>query len=448
MFRAPSMFRTSLLLVVAGTATAAQAATVYVRPGATGRNDGTDWTNALTVLPAPTRGNTYYLADGSYGDAIFNTPNSGTTPIVIKKATVADHGTDSGWSDAYGDGQAVFGSWNIYTDSWVFDGQQRNTDWDRGGLDRYGIHTGNTRLDNGGGTGADQLTFRMIDFHGGGRDTGAGDDVIYGLTGNSNVTFSDCALHDSDRTIFLMRGNWRNLLIERCYIARNTSTPANHGEMMSLTDATDMVIRNNVIADIEGTGVVCGLNDGNATGVQIYGNVVYHSQDYAADTGRKPEHNVGIAAFVYVAHDSSNNNTGNNFAVHNNTFFNIVGLWSGVHIEAGSGNEAFNNLWYNCPRGGHANTTLDYNWYYGDAPTDESGTHTIKCTANCNHFVATSDPPSLRLTTHLESGVDLGATYAIDMDGHHRNTWDRGAYEYVDPSSSTLAAPINLHVTP
>jgi hypothetical protein len=55
-----------------------------------------------------TRGDTYYIADGSYVTYIFDDVASGSLVITIKKATVADHGTETGWLDTYGDGQAVF----------------------------------------------------------------------------------------------------------------------------------------------------------------------------------------------------------------------------------------------------------------------------------------------------------------------------------------------------
>src|SRR6059036_1896844 len=86
----------------------AQAANHYVRSGATGTGTGADWTNAFTALPATlVRGDTYYIAAGTYSGYTFNTPVSGTTLITVKAATIADHGTSVGWSDAFA-GQALF----------------------------------------------------------------------------------------------------------------------------------------------------------------------------------------------------------------------------------------------------------------------------------------------------------------------------------------------------
>ena len=313
------LFAALLLTILFLGAVNAEAANRYVRPGATGTNNGTDWTNAYVALPASlVRGDTYYLADGSYGSYIFDDAVSGTTVITIKKATVADHGTSTGWLDTFGDGQAIFSGWQVYSDYWVFDGQRRNSNWRTGGIDQYGIRVKVTggiaiRLDNGGGAGADNVTFQYIDAEGGGRDTGdSNSDVVYGLTGNSNVTFRFCALHDSNRTIFLMRGNWQNLVIDHCYIARNASSAAIHGELMSLTSATNLTFSNNAVEDTEGTaGLIAGLNGGTWTGGNIYGNTVRYSAAYAG-AGRE-----GMAAIIYVANDASNRNTGNNILVYN-----------------------------------------------------------------------------------------------------------------------------------
>ena len=85
------------------------AADHYVREDATGDNSGSDWTNAFTQLPSTlVRGDTYYIADGNYGSYTFNDATAGSTYIYIKKAIIANHGTDVGWNNSYGDGQAVF----------------------------------------------------------------------------------------------------------------------------------------------------------------------------------------------------------------------------------------------------------------------------------------------------------------------------------------------------
>src|SRR5438445_6253385 len=112
--RLPAM-RIVLLIVLLPLALPSWAANHYVRIGAGGANNGSDWTNAFTSIPSGTRmvrGDTYYLAAGSYGAYTFNTAESGTSGITIKAATIADHGTSTGWSNTYsvnGAGQqAVF----------------------------------------------------------------------------------------------------------------------------------------------------------------------------------------------------------------------------------------------------------------------------------------------------------------------------------------------------
>jgi hypothetical protein len=429
----------------------AQAATHYVRPGSTGANTGADWANAYTTLPTKlVRGDTYYLADGSYGAHVFNDAASGTSQIAIVKATPASHGTATGWSDTYGAGQATFTNWQIYTSYYRFDGQRRNADWWAGATSQYGLRVAGSspvRLDNGAGSGANNLYFRYVDFKGGGRDTGDGDDVIYGLTGNSNLTFQDCALHDSDRTIFLMRDNWQNLVVDHSYLARNTSTPATHGEMLSMTDSTNVTWSNNVMEDIEGTAFIAGLNGGTATNWRIFGNVAFHSAAYIADTGRKAGHNFGVAGFVFIANDASNNNQGNNFLVYNNTIANVQGTWSGVIIQSGSGNDVRNNIWYASTRTNNSFTgNLSNNWYYQTLQDGDSSTSKTVCTTNCNVFVNVA-AKNFRLTSSIGGGVALAAPYTVDSDGVTRavdGSWDRGAYDYFGSALSKVTAPLFL----
>src|ERR1035441_128305 len=75
-----------------------------------GSKTGADWNNAYAGLPATlVRGDTYYLADGSYGSYSLNTATSGTTQITIKKAIASDNCTSTGWNVAtMGSAQATF----------------------------------------------------------------------------------------------------------------------------------------------------------------------------------------------------------------------------------------------------------------------------------------------------------------------------------------------------
>lgn len=123
----------------------------YIRQGAA-NTTGADWNAAFTQIPATlSRGCTYYVAAGTYNGHTFNTATSGTTTITIKAATIALHGTATGWSDAF-QGQAAFNTTvtgSVDTDIiifttgyWIFDGSYRNADWISG----YGF-----KLDNSAG---------------------------------------------------------------------------------------------------------------------------------------------------------------------------------------------------------------------------------------------------------------------------------------------------------
>ena len=117
-------------LLLFATGFGAHAAVVCVGPSATGSGSGADWNNLKAWSGTPARGETWYLVDGSYGAKNFTTVASGSTIIVIKKATVADHGAVStGWLDTMGDGQAVFSPTIRFGSSyWTFDGT-RGVDW-------------------------------------------------------------------------------------------------------------------------------------------------------------------------------------------------------------------------------------------------------------------------------------------------------------------------------
>ncbi len=64
-------------------------------------NDGSSWLLAKRYLPSTlTRGTTYYIGTGDFGSYTFNDA-ADSTKIIIQKATLADHGIETGWNNTY-----------------------------------------------------------------------------------------------------------------------------------------------------------------------------------------------------------------------------------------------------------------------------------------------------------------------------------------------------------
>lgn len=435
------------LITFALFATSLSAATLCVKPSSAGAATGADWSNPLGSSFTPVRGNTYYIAAGTYGSKIWSVANSGTTLITIKMATTNDHATATGWTDSMAATNALWTSWEVWTDYWMFDGQWRSSgsDWDGANI-QYGFKvksSGPIRLDDGSGNGCDNSTFRYIDAVGSGQGSGSGDDIIYGLTGNTGITFQYCSLRDSDRTIFLWRGTWTSAVIEYCFLARNNSTPAVHGEMLSCTSINGAIFRYNIIENTEGTAFGWAVLNGSgskssantATGLQIYGNILRSVS--GADTA---------AAIIYVANDGSNLNYVDNLSYHNNTHVNclidVALIYSDV---AGTNNAVSNNVFYNsgAAGGGYSNPgTLSYNWYWNTANSGDSGTGKTVCLSSCSALFV-SVPTDMHLASAL-AGTSLGASYQTDFDGVTRGadgTWDRGAFEYSAGGGGTSGDP-------
>jgi hypothetical protein len=108
----------------------------------------------------------------------------------------------------------------------------------------------------------------------------------------------------------------------------------------------------------------------------------------------------------------------------------ITGLWSGIRIDAGSNNVAYNNLWYNCVRTAHSGVTISQSWYYNTQR--DSDDKDVQIGAG-NPFVDLANE-DFRLSSATSSGKsDLGSPYNVDAYGNIRGSdgvWDRGAYEY------------------
>lgn len=426
----------------------------YVRAGAGGTASGDDWTNAYTALPASlSRGTVYYVADGSYSGYTFDDANSSTTKIIVRKATASDHGTETGWVSTYGDGQADFGALNYYTDYWVLDGKTGPADWYTGSTTGYGFAvqgTGNViNLHQTSTQNADYVSIHYTDIEGGGRDTGTNNNGVYGLftvsgeNGYSDIAFRYNAIHDFGGCTFRIRATW-TLLVEHNFIARVTSTAADHCESVAAESLLDSQFVNNVWEDIEGTGVIVGLEGAGGEefiNTLVMGNWFRWTATYigcgASGCGR-PTHTYGVGGIVRVLDDASNDVASSGMRVYNNTVTDATGSFSGVSIDTATGtNYASNNIFYNGEEVGEMDATSSYNWYNVDSTAD-GGSNKTDCVSSC---AANFTSPTADMTlanaiagTNLSSGIpDVALKDMFGVTRGADGTWDRGAFEYDAP---------------
>ncbi|MGZ3769004.1 MAG: hypothetical protein ACXVCP_06910 [Bdellovibrio sp.] len=430
----------TMLAAVALISESAIAANHYIRSGATGSNSGNDWSNAYTSLPSVlVRGDTYYIAGGSYAGKTFDTPESGTSVIAIKGATVADHGIATGWSDTYSveNAQAIWTS-NVefITSYWIFDGvvgpNLSKTE------SQYGfkfstmakpisIYNLSTAISN--------ITVSHITA------TAPTDDIekYFIQTDNStksvnNVTFSHCLVNGWENAVWatsnaLLMDNW---LVEYNVILNGFSSATNHGEDINNNYGylNNLTIRYNWFEGrTTGTASIVCLN-APCGAYYIYGNVFKNM--IGGD---------GIITGGWYPLSG---------AIYNNTFDNVDngygnGDWIGHDVSA----IAYNNLIYNSVASIGANFTgkMDYNAYFQTTKTPSeahgqigSGSPFVNETAN-----------DLRLLVATSAGTILSSPYNMDLTGKVRGAdgnWDRGAMEFVSSSLPPVALlpPQNLRI--
>jgi hypothetical protein len=181
-----------------------------------------------------------------------------------------------------------------------------------------------------------------------------------------------------------------------------------------------------------GTGIIVVLSRGRfgiSNNWEIYGNV------FVGEGGRPYNCTDGSIAVI-------NKQEANNWKIYNNSFVNLHGAFRQTGISfsesSGGGHEIYNNLWYNCEK-------VRYT-YSGKGANDYS--YFINCISYPieNHWQTGIQDPfvdprnlnfSLRHATD-PGKADLGLSYRTDPIGRIRgadSNWDRGAYEYMPPTS-------------
>ena len=394
----------------------ASAATVYVLDGGVGA--GTSWTDALDDLPATlVRGNLYYLGDGTYASRNFNAASSGTTTIEIRKATVADHGTSTGWADSYGDGQAVTADdWTITGgDYWIINGNRG----DYFTATPYGIKIVNPVDDNrwslncnGGGN---MSLFTGLELAGPGDSTtfydyDASSTGFTAWTGSTNSMLSNCWVHGHSTLLDgLSYFVWsRNVLQDSIgqtdpYMGHPTA----HCNILYLGfGAHDSVFENNYCANYNAEGILVTSYNGCPYNIIIRGNVMHNTGPVVGyiDFPRGIEFYNG---FSFTNFQIYNNSFGTNVGIAiNENSATLYSSWASNNIAIGT-SFSFGSI----PNG--SNVTVS-----GSQPF----TQPINGT-NANYRLAATKPAAnLGITWKDWDGTTVGG------DGQ----WNLGAFDFTD----------------
>jgi hypothetical protein len=426
-------------------ATSVQAANRYVRAGATGGGNGSDWANAYPSLPGTlVRGDTYYIAVGSYGAYTFDDALSGSSWIHIRKATSSAHGTDEGWDASYGAGQAVFSEWKFRSGRYDVDGVTGGGpgNWESG----HGIKVigASSPLLDFNSNAADDILIRHVEATSSlGRDSTYETTIVqsvkdepteiwFSRTGISNVTFEYCYFHDIG-AVFFHTFHMDNVMIQYNKFARNGENhPEMHREVWSAVGDDRVTWRWNWIEDSTNTAVFAYVNEGGvADGIEIYGNMI-------VQTGLQGVH---ASFFIDAAYT---NVIPTNWKVCNNTLVGWISGGPGIILNtSGSGNQIYNNIWALHPASDTVplSSSHDYNGFHSIihwvskvdmAPSLASGeSHGQRFSTD--PFV-NSSLRDYRLKQATNAGIPLPSPYNVDMLGNVRGedgVWDRGAFEFV-----------------
>lgn len=421
----------------------------YLYSGAAGSGTGNDWTNAYTSLSAAKSGTPRdglcYVADGTYtaydqtGESTgtgtkFDTALNGTQTIEFRKATASDHGTETGWLSAMGDGFAQFnGQLNIETGYYIFDGivgggpSNNKTDWTTGHgfifsyADSYPI----IRPHHPSGTFV-LRHFKTIGAGNNGTQAEWGNDSVNsGCGASASVTLEYGYLTQAGRCHYYHSGG--PMTSSWVYTAQHESTEGEHSEVAVIRSSDLFVFRWGIVTHMEGTGGFISANDSDGrdgpngiSTVELYGNIFYDSGEFGAwDTGN----NGFIASFTLDAFQR-------NWKVYNNTFIDIAGDCFGESGESPSGNVAKNNIFYLSSSRG-----LDTGWTMTHCHFVDSGS-----TTGTNGTTASGDPfedftnYDFRLLSDTTDGdTSLASPYNVDMYGTTR-TGTRGAIDFASNS--------------
>lgn len=416
------------LLIILACAVFCMGAMHYVRDGASGSFDGSDWADAYDSLPATLiRTDTYYVADGNYPAYTFDDNSSGSDSIWILKATANEHGTETGWNSSYGDGQAIFyATLSINASYIVIDGKYGNED----NGDSYGIKliystesSNNSLLTSSSGTLSSHVRLSYINFEQSGIDHDPDIKSICMEADNTdhwNIYY--CYFHESNSALVVFSNGVASNIFDHNWFCMRHTNGTWHGSALTLNNPgtnNGTVIRYNIFKNIAGTCIIEPKNIGSGdpwSHIYIYGNLFYDTSSY-------------FDASAAICDVASNVGVVSNVLIYNNTFVDIENASVTWNHNGESTNSCMvaNNLYYNCNTINFTGTDHDYNAF--ESTEGESNEQTGITSAIFTNY--SGDVFTLAGAT--SAGYSYDSPYNYDMNGHLRGfdgVWDRGAYEY------------------
>lgn len=425
-----------------------------------GTKTGVDWNNAYAGIPGTlTRGDIYYLADGTYtsnSTITFSQAGSGTLTVEIRKAQSYDHCTDTGWNTStMGSSQASFaGSTAFYVSGPYFTINGNGTSRAPG----CGGAPGNavtseppTRSDCGirlVGTGnstsgannivsilSNNLTLKYVELVGSGYN---GNDLEIFGSGASNLTIQHMYARNSGCVYIQDVGD--GSLVDHSYFWGTEvygAAQGCHGQAEFENGGTSNGVRsNNVYRDIIGTAVwTFAAGSGTNNNWQFYNNVIWYSSPMASwvSSAGSAAPSDGILACI----NSGVNCT--NFTLSQNTIVNVpVFGQPGINNENTGSYTVVNNLWYgnsfgvSFSAGSGGSYTQNHNSFLNSTAGCPSGTANVCNNASANPFNnwPAGDFSLASDAANWNNRLSLSAPSTTDVAGNTFTT-DRGAFQYM-----------------
>jgi hypothetical protein len=454
----------------------------YVLKGATGANNGTNWTNAWNEMSqinwsSVGCGDTVWLSGGSYTTAIniAGTKNcTAATVLNINRVLSADSVPVAapGWNSSF-DSQVVLPNITIVGPAAYITINGR--EWQGGVAGMGGIQVlipgasgdGIDASNNGnGGPAIDHITWTYVEVYGpscvqnqnctSGGVTGI-NIMPYCSTGNrTNLLFDHVSIHQTGEAIRAC--GWNGATIQYSLIYDTHNDGQQHEDIQySNPPYQNVTWKYNSIFDSPNDGIFFE-GDGSAVNFVFMYNIFYHSAGWgiACKTG---DSTCGPMIIVNNIFEYDGTDVGEGY----------TSLWfgSGGGVDLLSGSIVANNIWYQAQNQfspACAPAVCESNAYSGSSfgSNSETGSFYFPASNPLNSFngwvnMSSSNPiaANFNLTAagsalFTGKGTNLGAPYNIDMNGNTQpasGAWTVGPYIYSGSQAQAPQPPTGLKAT-